>query len=59
MPDIGSEIAKIENQDLEIEKEAELKEELFKDFAIKSERIHTMTQLLKAYTLLKKMLNMW
>ena len=32
MPDIGGEIAKIENQDLDIEKEAELKEELFKDF---------------------------
>jgi len=54
MPDIGSEIAKIENQDLEIEKEAELKEDLFKDFAVKSERIHTMTQLLKAYTLFEK-----
>ncbi|MEC3965028.1 preprotein translocase subunit SecA [Flagellimonas halotolerans] len=54
MPDIGSEIAKIEDQDLEIEKEAELKEELFKDFAVKSERIHTMTQLLKAYTLFEK-----
>ncbi|AKA34072.1 MAG: preprotein translocase subunit SecA [Muricauda sp.] len=54
MPDIGSEIAKIENQNLDIEKEAELKEELFKDFAIKSERIHTLTQLLKAYTLFEK-----
>ncbi|TDQ29277.1 preprotein translocase subunit SecA [Zeaxanthinibacter enoshimensis] len=54
MPDIGSEIAKIESQDLEIEKEAALKEELFKDFAIKSERIHTMSQLLKAYTLFEK-----
>ncbi|WP_375324996.1 preprotein translocase subunit SecA [Flagellimonas sp. GZD32] len=54
MPDIGSEIAKIENQNLEIEQEAELKEELFKDFAVKSERIHTMTQLLKAYTLFEK-----
>ncbi len=54
MPDIGSEIAKIENQDLDIEQEAELKEELFKDFAIKSERIHTMSQLLKAYTLFEK-----
>ena len=48
MPDIGGEIAMIENQNLEIEKEAELKEELFKDFTIKSERIHTMSQLLKA-----------
>ncbi|MGB5435512.1 MAG: preprotein translocase subunit SecA [Maribacter sp.] len=51
MPDIGGEIAKIESQGLEIEKEAELKEDLFKDFTIKSERIHTMSQLLKAYTL--------
>ncbi|WP_343485794.1 preprotein translocase subunit SecA [Allomuricauda sp. d1] len=54
MPDMGAEIAKIENQDLEIEKEAELKEELFKEFAVKSERIHTMSQLLKAYTLFEK-----
>ena len=54
MPDIGGEIAKIENQNLEIEQEAELKEELFKDFSIKSERIHTMSQLLKAYTLFEK-----
>ncbi len=54
MPDIGGEIAKIENQNLDIEKEAELKEELFKEFGVKSERIHTMSQLLKAYTLFEK-----
>jgi preprotein translocase subunit SecA len=54
MPDIGAEIAKIEEQGLGIEKEAELKEELFKDFTIKSERIHTLSQLLKAYTLFEK-----
>lgn len=54
MPDIGAEIAKIESQDLDVEKEAELKEELFKEFGVKSERIHTMTQLLKAYTLFEK-----
>ncbi len=54
MPDIGGEIAKIESQNLEIEKEAELKDELFKEFAVKSERIHTMSQLLKAYTLFEK-----
>ncbi|MDE3741930.1 preprotein translocase subunit SecA [Maribacter polysaccharolyticus] len=54
MPDIGGEIAKIESQNLDIEKEAELKEELFKDFTIKSERIHTLSQLLKAYTLFEK-----
>ncbi|MCQ0111316.1 preprotein translocase subunit SecA [Zhouia amylolytica] len=54
MPDIGTEIAKIENQNLPVEEEAELKEELFKDFGVKSERIHTMNQLLKAYALFEK-----
>ncbi|SMC84118.1 preprotein translocase subunit SecA [Cellulophaga tyrosinoxydans] len=54
MPDIGGEIAKIENQNLDIEKEAELKEVLFKEFGVKSERIHTLNQLLKAYTLFEK-----
>ncbi len=54
MPDIGMEIAKIEGQELPIEEEAELKDQLFKDFGVKSERIHTMNQLLKAYTLFEK-----
>src|SRR6056300_1366493 len=54
LPDIGYEIAKIEAQELESKKEAALKENLFKDFDIKSERIHSMNQLLKAYTLFEK-----
>ncbi|MCB0433106.1 MAG: preprotein translocase subunit SecA, partial [Mangrovimonas sp.] len=54
MPEIGTEIAKIENQGLATEEEAKLKEELFKDFSIKSERIHTLNQLLKAYALFEK-----
>ncbi|MCK5400486.1 MAG: preprotein translocase subunit SecA, partial [Flavobacteriaceae bacterium] len=54
MPEIGMEIAKIEGQGLTPEKEAELKEELFRDFSIKSERIHTLSQLLKAYALFEK-----
>jgi preprotein translocase subunit SecA len=54
LPDIGGEIAKIEAQELEIEKEAELKDELFKDFGVKSERIHTLNQLFKAYALFEK-----
>ncbi len=54
LPDIGTEIAKIENQALKPEQEAAEKEILFKDFGIKSERIHTMTQLFKAYTLFEK-----
>ena len=54
LPDIGGEIAKIEAQELEAKKEASEKEILFKDFDIKSERIHSMNQLLKAYTLFEK-----
>ena len=54
LPDIGTEIAQIEKSNLSTEEEAERKEELFKDFSIKSERIHTLTQLLKAYTLFEK-----
>ena len=54
LPDIGTEIAKIEGEGLSSEDEAAKKEILFKDFGIKSERIHTMTQLFKAYTLFEK-----
>jgi preprotein translocase subunit SecA len=54
LPEIGIEIAEIENQNLEKEKEAELKESLFKEFGVKSERIHTLSQLLKAYALFEK-----
>ena len=54
LPDIGTEIAKIEKQNLSTEEEAEKREELYKDFSVKSERIHTLTQLLKAYTLFER-----
>lgn len=54
LPDIGTEIAAIEKQNLEKDAEAEAKEKLFQDFGIKSERIHTLTQLLKAYSLFEK-----
>ena len=54
MPEMGMEISKIENQGLSTEEEAVLKEELFRDFGIKSERIHTLNQLLKAYALFEK-----
>ncbi len=54
MPEMGIEIGKIESAGYTKEEEAEKKEELFRDFAIKSERIHTLNQLLKAYTLFEK-----
>jgi preprotein translocase subunit SecA len=54
MPEMGTEIAKIESQGLSSEEEANLKEDLFRDFGVKSERIHTLNQLLKAYALFEK-----
>ncbi|HRN44506.1 MAG TPA: preprotein translocase subunit SecA, partial [Flavobacterium sp.] len=54
LPDIGTEIAAIEKKKLDKDLEAEEKEKLFQDFGVKSERIHTLTQLLKAYTLFEK-----
>ena len=52
--DIGTEIAELEAKNLTKEEEFEAKEKLFGDFAVKSERIHTLSQLLKAYTLFEK-----
>ena len=54
LPDIGIEIAKIEDEGLKPEEKAKRKEVLYRDFSIKSERIHTLNQLLKAYTLFEK-----
>jgi preprotein translocase subunit SecA len=54
LPDISIKIAEIENADTTPEEKAELKEDLYRDFSVKSERIHTMNQLLKAYTLFEK-----
>jgi len=54
LPEIGGELAKIEAKALDPKKEAQEKEALFKEFDIKSERIHSMNQLLKAYTLFEK-----
>ena len=54
MPEIGVKIAQIEAKDLSSEEEASQKEVLFREFGVKSERIHTMSQLLKAYSLFEK-----
>ncbi len=54
LPDLSTEIAQLENGGFSPEELANKKEELFRDFSIKSERIHTMNQLLKAYTLFEK-----
>tara|TARA_B110000259_G_scaffold178331_1_gene216528 strand:+ start:20058 stop:23420 length:3363 start_codon:yes stop_codon:yes gene_type:complete len=54
LPDLSTEIAEIENQNLDLDKEVEQKEKIFNEFGIKSERIHTINQLLKAFTLFEK-----
>ncbi|MGY8934118.1 MAG: preprotein translocase subunit SecA [Flavobacteriales bacterium] len=54
MPEIGVKIAQIEAKGLSSEEEASQKEVLFREFGVKSERIHTMSQLLKAYSLFEK-----
>jgi preprotein translocase subunit SecA len=55
MPDIGMEIAHIENsKDLTAEEKVHAKDKLLDDFSEKSQRIHTINQLLKAYTLFEK-----
>lgn len=54
LQDIATEIADLEAKNLPKEEEFAAKEELFRDFAIKSERVHTLNQLLKAYTLFEK-----
>jgi preprotein translocase subunit SecA len=54
LPDIGVKIGQIDTSETSVEEKATQKEELYKDFSIKSERIHTMNQLLKAYTVFEK-----
>ena len=54
LPDIASLLADLSNQGLSPEQLAERKEALLSDYAIKSERVHTVNQLLKAYALFEK-----
>jgi len=54
MPDVGTEIAELEKSNLPNEEKIARKDELMRDFSIKSERIHSINQLLKAYTLFEK-----
>jgi preprotein translocase subunit SecA len=54
MPDVGSEIAEIEKMDITADEKLHRKDALLQDFAQKSDRIHSVQQLLKAYTLFDK-----
>lgn len=54
MPDVGTEIAEIEKSHLSNDEKIARKDELMRDFSVKSERIHSVNQLLKAYTLFER-----
>jgi preprotein translocase subunit SecA len=54
LPDVGSEIAEIEKLPVSADEKLHRKDTLLQDFALKSERIHSVQQLLKAYTLFDK-----
>ncbi len=51
LPDVGSKIADLEKSGLSEKEKLKKKDELLQDYSVKSERVHTMTQLLKAWTL--------
>ncbi|NDW17787.1 preprotein translocase subunit SecA [Dysgonomonas sp. 216] len=54
LPDIGAQMADLENSTLPLQEKAEKKDEITQNYSIKSERLHTVNQLLKAYALFEK-----
>ena len=54
LPDIAAQLSELENQGLSEEDKLAKKDELLTNYAIKSERVHTINQLLKAYTMFEK-----
>ena len=54
LPDVGSKIAELEKSGLSEREKLKAKDEILQDYSVKSERVHTLTQLLKAYTLFER-----
>lgn len=54
LPDIASELSELENTTLNEEEKLAKKDELLTNYSIKAERVHTISQLLKAYTMFEK-----
>ncbi|HQO48706.1 MAG TPA: preprotein translocase subunit SecA, partial [Paludibacteraceae bacterium] len=54
LPDVGAELSEVEAMGLQGEEKQAKKDEILQNYAIKSERVHTVNQLLKAYTLFEK-----
>jgi preprotein translocase subunit SecA len=51
LPDVGTEVAELEKSDMPLEDKVVQKDALMRDYSVKAERIHSVNQLLKAYTL--------
>lgn len=54
LPDVSMEMGRINKSNVSEEEKLKMKEELYREFGMKSERVHTINQLLKAYTLFEK-----
>ena len=54
LPDVGAAIAEVQKSALSADEKQVKKDEILADFALKSERVHTVNQLLKAYTMFDK-----
>ena len=54
LPDVGAAMAEVQKSDLSAEEKQVKKDDILADFALKSERVHTVNQLLKAYTMFDK-----
>ena len=54
LPDIGAEVAELEKSTLSPEEKAAKRDEVINDYAVKSERVHTVNQLLKAFAMFEK-----
>ena len=54
LPDIASQLSALENEQLSDEERLARKDELLNHYAVQSERVHTLQQLLKAYTMFNK-----
>ena len=54
LPDIASQLSQVDTEDLTAEQKQEKKDNMLQEYAVKAERVHTVNQLLKAYTLFDK-----
>jgi len=54
LPDVSMEMGRINKSNATDEEKFKMKEEIYREFGVKSERVHTINQLLKAYTLFEK-----